>query len=72
MRLDEYVSQNIYKSLNIKRLCYLPLNKFDKKEIAPTEYDSIFRKQLLWGYVHDGNAASVSYTHLTLPTSYSV
>lgn len=57
MRLDEYVSQNIYKSLNIKRLCYLPLNKFDKKEIAPTEYDSIFRKQLLWGYVHDGNAA---------------
>jgi beta-glucosidase-like glycosyl hydrolase/CubicO group peptidase (beta-lactamase class C family) len=57
MGLDEYVYQNFYKPLNIKRLCYLPLNKYSKKEIAPTEYDSIFRKQLIWGYVHDGNAA---------------
>lgn len=57
MELDEYIYQNFYKPLNIKRLCYQPLKKYSKKEIAPTEYDSTFRKQLIWGHVHDGNAA---------------
>jgi len=29
------------------------LEKFEKREIAPTEYDTYLRRQLIWGYVHD-------------------
>jgi beta-glucosidase-like glycosyl hydrolase/CubicO group peptidase (beta-lactamase class C family) len=57
MSFDQYLYNTFYQPLGIKRLCFLPLEKFDKNEIAPSEYDSTFRKQLLCGYVHDGNAA---------------
>jgi CubicO group peptidase (beta-lactamase class C family) len=36
---------------------YLPLQRFPKKRIAPTENDIIFRKQIVQGYVHDPGAA---------------
>ena len=36
---------------------YNPLNFFSKDRIVPTEEDSIFRGQLLHGYVHDEGAA---------------
>jgi beta-N-acetylhexosaminidase len=36
---------------------YLPLNRIPVSRIIPTEYDSVFRKQLLRGYVHDPSAA---------------
>ncbi len=32
---------------------YLPLNKYNKKDIVPTEQDNFFRHQLVQGYVHD-------------------
>jgi len=35
----------------------LPIEKFAKKSIVPTERDSYFRMQLLQGYVHDMGAA---------------
>ena len=38
-------------------MSYLPLKKFPKKEIVPTEKDTYFRNQLLHGYVHDMGAA---------------
>ena len=43
--------------MGLQRLGYLPLNKFTKDEIAPTENDKIFRNQLIHGYVHDQGAA---------------
>lgn len=55
--LDEYANDNFYAKLGASTLGYLPLNKFDKSEIAPTETDEFFRKQLLQGYVHDPGAA---------------
>lgn len=56
-RLDSIAYTNFYKPLGIQRIGYLPLNKFERKEIIPTEYDSVFRKQLIQGYVHDPAAA---------------
>tara|TARA_B100000780_G_C21038967_1_gene416814 strand:- start:580 stop:1110 length:531 start_codon:yes stop_codon:yes gene_type:complete len=38
-------------------MSYLPLDKFIKSSIVPTEKDTYFRNQLLHGYVHDMGAA---------------
>lgn len=46
-----------YKSLGMNRTNYLPLQKFGKKNIVPSEKDEYFRNQLLQGYVHDMGAA---------------
>ena len=55
--LDEYLNENFYAKLGASTLGYLPLKKFEKSQIAPTENDEFFRKQLLQGYVHDRGAA---------------
>lgn len=52
-----YLDENFYKPLGANTLTYNPLRKFDKNRIVPTEYDSLFRKQLIHGYVHDEGAA---------------
>ncbi|MBE9468489.1 MAG: serine hydrolase [Bacteroidetes bacterium] len=55
--LQEYVTKTFYKPLGANRICYNPLEEFNREEIAPTQYDSLFRKQLIQGYVHDPGAA---------------
>lgn len=54
-KLNEYV-QDIYFKVGIG-LSYQPLNYFSKLQIAPTENDEKFRKQIIQGYVHDPGAA---------------
>ena len=54
--LNVYVRETFYKPLNIG-LTYLPLEVYPVSQIAPTENDTKFRKQLLRGYVHDQGAA---------------
>ena len=54
---DTYLDSVFYRKLGADRLCFNPLNRFSKKEIAPTEDDQLFRKQLVHGYVHDPRAA---------------
>lgn len=54
-KLNEYVS-DIYAKMGVG-LTYLPLNYYSKKQIAPTENDEKFRKQVIQGYVHDPGAA---------------
>ncbi len=51
------VDEQFYKPLGAYRTGYLPLTKFSKKEIVPTEKDTYYRNQLLHGYVHDMGAA---------------
>ncbi len=53
---ETYLAENFYKPLGTN-LSYNPLRKFEKSIIVPTEYDSIFRKQQIQGYVHDESAA---------------
>jgi beta-glucosidase-like glycosyl hydrolase/CubicO group peptidase (beta-lactamase class C family) len=54
--LNEYVQKTFYTPLNCG-LTYLPLTKYLLNQIAPTENDTKFRKQLVRGYVHDQGAA---------------
>ncbi|WP_294185579.1 serine hydrolase [uncultured Sphingobacterium sp.] len=55
--LQDYVQENFYRPLGMKRAGYLPRIRFAKDEIVPTEQDTSFRKTLLEGYVHDQGAA---------------
>lgn len=57
MGQNEFVEKEIYKPLGLQTMTYLPLEKFSKKRIVPTEFDKEFRKQLIQGYVHDPGAA---------------
>ncbi|MGM0551127.1 MAG: glycoside hydrolase family 3 N-terminal domain-containing protein [Bacteroidota bacterium] len=55
--LEQFVEEKFYAPLGANRTGYLPLRRFDKKEIVPTENDQLFRQQLLQGHVHDPGAA---------------
>ena len=55
--LHNYVERNLYRPLGLQKVTYLPLKKFHKNQIVPTEMDSQFRKNLVHGYVHDPLAA---------------
>jgi len=55
--LDEYVNITFYKPLGLSTTCFLPRKRFPLDRITPTEYDAVFRKQLLQGDVHDQGAA---------------
>lgn len=57
MPLDQYVANNFYTPMGLNNMSYHPLKKFDKARITPTENDTIFRHQLIWGNVHDPGAA---------------
>jgi beta-N-acetylhexosaminidase len=55
--MENFLQKNIYQPLGASTLGYLPLRKFPLTQIAPTEKDTLFRKSLLVGYVHDQGAA---------------
>ncbi len=54
---DLYLDKTFFKPLGFQTMGFNPLNRFDKKRIVPTENDTIFRGQLVHGYVHDPGAA---------------
>lgn len=55
--MEIVVQEKFYQSLGANYTTYLPLSKFSKDNIPPTEQDNIFRKQKVQGYVHDQGAA---------------
>ena len=55
--IEDYLNEHFYLPMNLQRIGYKPLNRFLREQIAPTENDTIFRKQLVWGDVHDQAAA---------------
>ncbi|MCZ4319807.1 serine hydrolase [Aequorivita viscosa] len=55
--MEFVVQEKIYQSLGANYTTYLPLSKFSKDNIPPTEQDNIFRNQKVQGYVHDQGAA---------------
>lgn len=55
--LNKLTQDHYYKALGANHATYLPLSKFKKKRIVPTEYDKIFRDEVIHGYVHDQGAA---------------
>lgn len=55
--MEDFLAQNLYEPLGAFTTGYLPLQRFSKDRIAPTERDTLFRKSQLVGYVHDQGAA---------------
>ncbi len=52
-----YLNENFYKPLGCEALGFLPSLKNFDNAIVPTEVDSLFRKTLVKGWVHDENAS---------------
>src|SRR5690606_19506319 len=55
--MEEYVQELLYQPIGMKTAGYNPRQRFAKKQIVPTQNDTVFRKELLQGYVHDEGAA---------------
>ena len=55
--IEDYLNEKFYFPMNLSHICYQPLNHFTRDQIAPTENDTVFRMQLVWGDVHDQAAA---------------
>ncbi len=55
--LENLVQRDLYESLGANNTTYLPLKKFNKNQIPPTEEDNYFRMQKVHGHVHDQGAA---------------
>ncbi len=51
--IDKFAPANIYRPLGAFNITYRPLEKYPRERIVPTEYDSVFRRQLIRGTVHD-------------------
>lgn len=52
-----YLKKHFYDPLGCTTLTYNPLNRNFSNKIVPTELDTLFRKDLVKGFVHDENAA---------------
>lgn len=55
--LDAFTDSIFYRPMGLSSLGYHPLERIPLERIAPTEYDLLFRKKLVHGYVHDPGAA---------------
>ena len=55
--IEDFLEQEFYYPMGLNHICYRPLEHFTREQIAPTENDTIFRRQLVWGDVHDQAAA---------------
>lgn len=56
--IEQFLAENFYRPMGLSRTTFRPLDHgFTKKDIAPTEQDNLFRKQLVHGYVHDQTSA---------------
>ncbi|MCX7744328.1 MAG: serine hydrolase [Flavobacteriales bacterium] len=56
-KLSEFVNEEFYRPLILNTTGFNPLTRFEKERIIPTEYDKVFRRQLIHGHVHDPIAA---------------
>jgi len=58
LTLDQYAAQNFYAPMGMTTTTFLPLeHDFSKNQTVPTENEKIFRRQQIWGTVHDPRAA---------------
>lgn len=57
MPLNDYAEKYFFRPLGLTTAGFLPLSRFSPDRITPTENDTLFRKQLIHGYVHDPSAA---------------
>ena len=53
----QLLEEEFFRPLGAYELTFNPLNKFPIEQIVPTEVDDYYRRQLVWGTVHDESAA---------------
>jgi len=53
LALDQFLNTHFYTPMGLERIGFLPATKFPKEVLVPTERDSLFRKELVQGWVHD-------------------
>ncbi len=58
--IDRYLRSQFYDRLGATTMTYYPRRSFPLDRIVPTEHDSLFRRQLLHGKVHDEGAAMMA------------
>lgn len=56
-KYEDFLLDNFYKPLGAETMTYNPMVNYRLDRMVPTEYDSLFRKQLIHGQVHDEGAA---------------
>ncbi len=56
-RIDAYLEHTLFKPLGLSNTGFLPLKRFEASRIVPSELDTIWRKQIVRGHVHDMAAA---------------
>ena len=57
LSFDEYLEQTFYNPLGLSTLGFNPRQRISLDRLPPTENDTVFRKQLVHGDVHDQGAA---------------
>ncbi|MDR1459849.1 MAG: serine hydrolase, partial [Bacteroidales bacterium] len=55
--IDVYVEDEFYRPMGLTHILFNPLERFGLSDIPPTENDTVFRKTLVHGYVHDQGSA---------------
>ena len=56
-RFEDYCTEAIFRPLGMNNTCFLPLSKFSRDQIIPSEVDNTWRHDTVWGYVNDQGAA---------------
>jgi beta-glucosidase-like glycosyl hydrolase/CubicO group peptidase (beta-lactamase class C family) len=59
MSLQDYCTKTFYGPMQMRSTGFLPLNRADKSNIAASELDNYFRKELIQGSVHDEGASTM-------------
>nr|WP_044654842.1 glycoside hydrolase family 3 N-terminal domain-containing protein [Bacteroides acidifaciens] len=57
MPMEAYLQREFYEPMGLEHTGYLPLRRFAKSEIVPSNKDRFLRKETLQGYVHDEASA---------------
>lgn len=55
--IHDFTTHFLYKPMGFKTMGYQPLERFDQFLITPSEHDTVWRKQVVRGFVHDPAAA---------------
>ena len=57
MPMEVYLQREFYEPMGLEHTGYLPLRRFAKSEIVPSNKDRFLRKEILQGFVHDEASA---------------
>lgn len=57
MSMEAYLQREFYEPMGLEHTGYLPLRRFAKSEIVPSNKDCFLRKEILQGFVHDEASA---------------